>query len=299
MKGLTSLDQLRLRLAALAAGAGVFAMIAGLPAVARATVTPCPHYIYECGCTITSPGIYLIEDDLYPDYLTSLGDCIDISSPNVLLQTDPYSECELVPDPNLETEDRQCVIEGPGYCSGDGINIFSTATNVVVEDVQTSYWNVGIFDEGSRARIDEFYSSFNCQANVELSGVDASNVGFFETDISFYGVWLRATNDSQVIEGLIEENDSTGVYAGCSSSGPGVPCSKPVSSNRNYLAGLFVEYDDFGIAVDSGDSNNIVDDNVSFDSVVDNLWDGNLSPACDHNLWFDNLFSSANQSCIH
>jgi Periplasmic copper-binding protein (NosD) len=306
MKGLVILDQLRLRLAAIAAVAGVFAIIVGSPAVVRAIplVTPCSNLIYSCGCTITTPGVYLIENALpSSDGTTSFGDCIDVQASNVLLQSDPYADCETDLD-----GDTACDIYGPYSCWGAGINILRGASNVVVEDFQTYEWNVGVLDSGDGARINEFLAGNNCQAGVELNIVDGSNVGFFASgnlepgQAQNYGVWLRNSSDSQVIESILPDN-RVGIYLGCSDNGPTYPpsvCPKPGPSNRNYLAGNFALDNEWGIAVDLSDSNNIIDDNFAFGAsgYGFDLLDNN--PYCDHNLWYDNSFSTSNQiSCAH
>jgi hypothetical protein len=302
MKGLVRLGQSGLRLSALAAAAVIMAAVASLPAPAAATsVTPCSNEIWSCGCTITTSGVYLIEDNLDAGQgLTSLGDCIDVAAGTVILQSDPTSiDCALEED---------CNILGSETCSGTGIHILRSAANVSVQDVLVGDWNVGILDEGNGARIGEFETAFNCQAGVELKQVNHSAVGVFDSFENFYGVWLNQASDNQVgpfpdfqnTDGAVAIHaNETGIFVGCSANGVSYKkCPRGVApSNRNFITWNGVEDNLAGIAVDLGNVNNTIDDNFSVGNFDFDMIDANLN--CGTDIWFDNSFNSSNQGCIH
>jgi hypothetical protein len=97
--------------------AGALGLIAAaIPQWAYASPIACGPAITGCGCTITIPGIYTVQQNLSAlQGVTPHGDCIDIVAPNTILKLKGNS------------------VTGLGTGTGKGIWLESTATSSIVE----------------------------------------------------------------------------------------------------------------------------------------------------------------------
>jgi hypothetical protein len=96
----------------------------------------------------------------------------------------------------------------------------------------------------------------------------------------------------------------SGYYLGCSPNGPnGVSCAHGSSSSNLIFGSLafhgFKLPQQYGIAVDLGNTNNRISDNLSNYHAIDDMLDKNVS--CGTDIWFYNFFVTANPpaSCIN
>jgi hypothetical protein len=109
-------------------------------------------------------------------------------------------------------------------------------------------------------------------------------------------VWLNTSNQNQIFTSSINGNQKIGILVGCHKEGK---CTGNKGSNLNHLSSAGANGNTgAGIAVEEGSSNNQITNmssggnGGSFD-LIDN------NPNCDGNLWFNNTFGNASQSCIH
>jgi hypothetical protein len=61
---------------------------------------------------------------------------------------------------------------------------------------------------------------------------------------------------------------------------------------RNVVANSSLNF--LGVAIEAGGQNNSVSENLAPDQTVEDL---NIN--CDSNTWTENVFGTANQTCIH
>jgi len=276
---------------------------------ADAAVSSCPPSISSCGCTITSSGYYELASSLSATNATS--DCIDIRAANVNLWLDGRS------------------MSGMG--GGIGLHLLRSATNAFVEGLDLSSgafasigsFAVGIQDDAGAAVIGHTNVSNNSNVGVLLNRVNGSLVSDFSAESNTYGVELnastlcslqRVTVDSNSVYGIwllsssrnivnffeAQDNAVAGVYLGCQpSAGPIGGRCKPSSKNHIYdgpQVGRASGSQNYGIAIDSGNTGNVLSGIYASGDASDDLDDQNAG--CGSNVWFNNL-GSRNASCIH
>lgn len=107
-----------------------------------------------------------------------------------------------------------------------------------------------------------------------------------------------ASSNNQAGNGSSDNNLDTGVYIGCSATGPTDAKCKgvgPSKGNRVYDGGASTNTK-YGVAIDLGDTGNIVGDMEGGSNGTDDALDNNAN--CDSNVWVSDSFPNANQSCI-
>lgn len=284
--------------AAMALAAAAILLVCASSAFAQvsqpdAAVVACGNSISSCGCTITKAGFYQVTADLdHSQGLTAMGGCIDIKASNVTLNTSKTICCS------------GFNITGPGGMSpsGIGIHILKSSRNDFLElPNAVNGWDVGILVEGSNNIVEDFSARFNGTAGVEVNGGNSNNVNDFSVDSNHnYGVWLRGASNNQVNCSNTNDNGTIGVCVGCSATGPiSAACSPKVPAGKNNH--IFDHTSDsnghYGIAIDLGNTGNIVTDITSTGNPTFDMFDAN--PGCDSDLWFFATFGTASQSCIH
>jgi hypothetical protein len=115
-----------------------------------------------------------------------------------------------------------------------------------------------------------------------------------------YGFWFRQSNGNQ-LNGGATNNNATGTYIGCFSSG-GPTGKKCPAGMKNSLFNSMTnsggnKNSDAGVAIDLGDSGNVVDESGGSSSTAGDAVDKNKK--CDHNTWMEDSFTTVSQSCIH
>jgi len=260
-----------------------------------AKTTPCAQSIASCGCTITAKGHYEVMHDLsIAQGLTAKNGCIDIKASNVFLLLNGYS------------------IAGDNTKSGIGIHVLPGAKSVFVEGVasedstalsdftELTSWDVGVLWEGAHGILDDVESALNGTAGIELNRATGNVLSDFTLhENAVYGMWLKASSNNQIECGSFHSNDNTGLYVGCSASGPsGKRCKGVGASNNNHLYDLSSTSNAIGIAIDLGNSGNAITDNFTFNNGTADLADKN--PACGNDLWYGNHFDTqaSDSGCI-
>jgi parallel beta-helix repeat protein len=212
---------------------------------------------------------------------------------------------------------------------GTGIEV--DASNVVIE-LFNGIGSVHMFDQtgntgdgillrnASSVTVDNFHASFNGGSGVDVQGgsnnrimncdslnnagngmVFASSNGNTITNCTItanmgYGIWLNTSDQNQIFTSAVNGNKKTGILVGCQKEGK---CLGSKGSNLNHLSSTGANGNSSaGIAVEQGSSNNqITSMTASGNGGGNDLIDNN--PNCDGNLWFNNGFGAANQTCIH
>ena len=314
--------------------AAAFAMMLALALTpSRAAAAACALSIPTCGCTIKSPGTYMLTGT---SPMNSTGTCIDITASNVTLTA------------------SSVVIKGSGSTSPTfGVRIEPTANRVLLEgivaedfaqgfrvdgrnasliDVQTEGNNKGVVVNGANAYLIETISELDnlvgiqvnstatdfvmviggalgaTGAGVELNGVNGAFMEEAEAEGNgTFGIWLKSASNNFIAGFVSESNGIAGVYLGCNAAGPnGTPCPAGVpSSNGNSLMGSV-----FGTSTNSLVSNTGTPLNQRFGVAVGfgNLHNhfllitgkGNVdddaldeNPTCGNNRWFADNFTTS------
>jgi Periplasmic copper-binding protein (NosD) len=274
-----------------------------------AAAPACQSSISSCGCTITSAGYYQLVSDL--SATSADADCLDIRAANVKLWLDGYS------------------ISGNG--GGVGLHLLKSATGTFVDGLDLSSgafasigsFAVGIEDDASSAIISHTNVSYNSNAGVYLDHASGSLISDFSTESnaygvelfgstlcsvqrvnavsnSIYGIWLLSSSRNVINFFEAQDNTVAGVYVGCqASAGPiGGRCG---ASNNNHIydgpqVGVASASQQYGVAIDSGNSGNVISGISGSGDSTEDLDDQNAG--CGSNLWFNNL-GSRNATCIH
>jgi copper-binding protein NosD len=268
----------------------------------RANAQPPINSVINC-MTITKAGVYVVDGPLTQ---SGLGDCLLIKAANVTL--------------NLNHQ----TITGSG--SGVGVHIEASAGNAFVEGAAAtiSGFADGIEIDGANAFAENFIANGNDDAGVYLNAAKQARVANFGVngntdgvrisqgtlntlqnpdcaDNRRYGIWLRGTTHNIIGTFNLHNNATAGIYAGCWNTGPQIQVCKPAvaPSSFNFIFAGHADgaTEQYGVAIDLGDNNNRVVNNVSEFNTTD-MFDAN--PGCGNNLWLANVFGviPAND-CIH
>jgi len=268
-----------------------------------AKLQACASTIGKCGCTITKAGTYTVTADLsIMDGTTPLGDCLDVKAPHVTLFLNAH------------------LINGEG--TGVGLNVLSTATNFFIEGgseagggALITHFSTGVTIEGANGTIEDFGSKHNTGAGVVLSRAHGVNLSNFAANANaIYGLWLLGSSNNQIHCGVMNANlalqgTATGLYLGCSASGPdGKKCHGIPGSNNNLLFNLAAGDSadattgntSYGIAIDLGNTGNFITGNQAYFNPTADLLDNN--PGCGKNVWINNRFQTTapgtNAGCL-
>jgi hypothetical protein len=248
------------------------------PAVsAEKNQTNCTPTIGSCGCVIASPGTYKVGLNLTAAQgLNGDDSCISIATSYVTVDFG-----------------KKTITNTGAQPSGIGISTRKGVHTLLLEGrgATVSGWDLGIFFQGKNSTIDNFVTSNNGTAGVELSQAKSNNlVNITSNSNSNYGVWVRASSFNQINNLKTQTNGNIGTYVGCSAVGPAGTCVGIAVSNNNWL---FTENiagnTNYGIALDVGANISIVTNNTlgggAHNSKFD-LFDGNSN--CGTNQWISN-----------
>ena len=113
-----------------------------------------------------------------------------------------------------------------------------------------------------------------------------------------FGVWVNSSSRDVLDDFTTNLNLLTGVFLGCSATGPtGVKCAGP-NSTHDVVNDATVNFNgDNGVAIDLGDIRNTVTRVFGTGNTGHDGFDEN--PSCDMNSWTDDVFTVASPSCVH
>lgn len=152
-------------------------------------------------------------------------------------------------------------------------------------------------------------ASFNGQGGIHLLLSNLNRIGGIN---ALYndgpGVWLDSAARNTISQFEICLNSTSGIYIGCSATTlpSNVSCGTAPHSDRNVIANGLPQSNNVGVGIDKGNhGNRVVSANATIilplpcqgaNSGYDFADDNNN---CDSNLWFNNAFATASQTCIH
>jgi hypothetical protein len=237
----------------------------------------CTPTIGSCGCVIASPGTYKVGLSLTAAQgLNGDDSCISIAASFVTVDFG-----------------KKTITNTGAKPSGIGISVRKGVHTLLLEGrgATVSGWDVGILFQGRNSTIDNFVTSNNGTAGVELSQAKSNNlVNITSNSNSNYGVWVRASSFNQINNLKTQTNGNIGTYVGCSAVGPAGVCVGIAASNNNWL---FTENiagnTNYGIALDVGANVSIVTNNTLGGGTHNgkfDLFDGNSN--CGTNQWISN-----------
>ena len=250
-----------------------------------ASAEDCVKALKACGCSITSTGIYTLQQDLV---FSSAGDCISIGAKNVVLNLDGFS------------------ITGPGETStGAGVHV-RNSKNVWVEGQSKasqrstiSGWKYGIENDGNEVLIENVSATANTKAGFYFyKASDGELISFEASHNSGFGVWLSSGSNDRVGNGMTSANGLDGVFLGCVGNGAGACASTGGDATSNTLFNL--------TSTSNGGGGITVQFNSNFDQIGNCFASGNTgfdlidrhpNGTCGHDLWFVNT-GTANETCI-
>jgi len=257
---------------------------------------------------IGAPGNYLVISPLNAS--SAGGDCIAVDAPDVALNLGGVA----ITGPGLESTPNTT-----------GVHLTKKATNAIVvgSGATISGFSFGVVIETEGASIGGFaatldstgvYVSFakRCRVyNFDASGGDAGIQLIHSTGVVLEnftanhtgsdGLFLFGSSESQILSFQANSNRGAGVFleaGGCFEGN----CRDVLALRNQVIGGTANGNGGAGIVVvsftnlaqpNSGDDQFI--GNTAIGNPVD-LSDGN--PSCDHNLWFGNIFMTADPSCI-
>lgn len=182
--------------------------------------------------------------------------------------------------------------------AGDGI-LVQNASGVTVANFNASF-NGGTGVEvqgGSSNRIMNCDSIGNAASGVILASSNVNTISNCSINGNAgYGIWLNSSGQNQIFTSALNGNGKIGLLVGCHKEGK---CTGNKGSDQNHFSSSGANGNSgAGITVEEGSSNNqITNMSSAGNGGTSDLIDNN--PGCDGNLWFNNAFGDASQSCIH
>jgi hypothetical protein len=272
-----------------------------LPGIVIGASTAMAADISGCGISISKPGFYLVTQDL----TAGGGDCITVNAARTTIFLGGHQ------------------ITGGG--NGAGVKFSARAANSFLEggNATISGFAVGVEDDASEIRGDNFNANGNVSGGVLVNGVESSTFSNFQASnngtygVHFkggassvaessqasgngnFGIWLDGTKGLRIDNFDTEQNAVAGVYIGCASSGPGGACSGKtrVSSANQVYDGFADGNGPYGIAIDASATANLV---TSVEAMNNKSADMLDLGKCGSSSWFGNTFTTATPGgCIN
>jgi len=271
--------------------------------------------------------------------LTKGGNCLEISASHVILDLVGHAIIGngtgtgiliLSSAANTTVQGTDATEAGQAIINSWGVGLEDDANNVVIElfrqiggNLRNPTGNAGdgvLLKNASSVTVGNFNASFNGGAGVDIQGGSGNRLFNFTTTNNTtagvvlassnvntllnctiannpgYGVWFNSANQNQIVTGGVNANGKIGVLLGCAKEGK---CKGNKGSDLNHISSFGANGNSgAGITVEEGSSSNqITNVKAGGNGGTSDLIDDN--PSCDGNLWFNNAFGSASQSCIH
>jgi hypothetical protein len=303
------------------------------PTACTSSISSCGCTITQTG-TFT-----VVDDLNASQGLTKGGNCLEVSADHVILDLQGHaiigngtgigivilsSAANTTVQGTDSTETAQAII------NSWKVGLEDDANNVVIElfrqiggNLRNPTGNAGdgvLLKNASSVTVGNFNASFNGGAGVNIQGgsgnrilncdtiknttagmiLASSNVNTVSnctiTANTGYGVWLNTANQNQIFTSALNGNGKIGLLVGCHKEGK---CNGNKGSDLNHISSSGANGNSgAGITVEEGSSNNQITNmssggNGGTSDLIDN------NPSCDGNLWFNNAFGDASQTCIH
>ena len=271
--------------------------------------------------------------------LTKAGNCLEVSADHVILDLQGHALIGngagigiLIQNSGHDStvQGTDLTEAGQAIINGWGTGLEDDANNVVIElfrqfggNIRNPTGNQGdgvLLRNASGVTVANFNASFNGGTGVDVQGgssnrvlncslisnagngaiLASSNVNTISnctiTANTGYGVWLNSANQNQIFTSGLNGNGKIGLLVGCSKEGK---CTGNKGSDLNHFSSTGANGNaGAGITIEQGSSNNqITNMSSAGNGGTSDLIDNN--PGCDGNLWFNNAFGNASQTCIH
>jgi len=271
--------------------------------------------------------------------LTKAGNCLEVSASQVILDLQGHAIIGngagigiLIQNSAADTtvQGTDLTETGQAIINGWGTGLEDDANNVVIELFRqiggnnfNPTGNAGdgvLLQNASGVTVANFNASFNGGTGVEVNGggnnrimncdsisnaatgviLASSNVNTITnctiSGNTAYGVWLNSASQNQIFTSALNGNGQIGLLVGCHKEGK---CNGNKGSNLNHISSSGANGNSgAGITVEEGSSNNqITNMSSAGNGGTADLIDNN--PSCDGDLWFNNAFGDASQTCIH
>ncbi|MFZ0677931.1 right-handed parallel beta-helix repeat-containing protein [Candidatus Binatus sp.] len=271
--------------------------------------------------------------------LTKAGNCLEVSADHVILDVQGHAIIGsgtgigiLIQNSAHDTvvQGTDLTETGQSIINTWGVGLEDDANNVVIELFRqiggnnfNPHGNAGdavLLQNATGVTVANFNASFNGGTGVDIQGgsdnrilncdsisnagngfiVASSNVNTISNcsinGNTGYGVWLNSANQNQIFTSSLNGNGKIGVLVGCHKEGK---CTGNKGSDLNHISSSGTNGNGgAGITVEEGSSNNqITNMSAAGNGGTADLIDNN--PGCDGDLWFNNAFGDASQSCIH
>ncbi len=182
--------------------------------------------------------------------------------------------------------------------AGDGI-LLRNASNATVANFKASFnGGAGVdVQGGNNNRIMNCDAISDTTAGVILASSDLNTISNCTiSGNAGFGVWLDTSSQDQIFTSSLNGNGNIGLLVGCDKEGK---CKGKKGSNLNHISSTGANGNSgAGVTVEEGSSNNqITNMSSSGNGGTSDLIDNN--PSCDGDLWFNNAFGDASQTCIH
>jgi len=251
--------------------------------------TNCTPTIGSCGCVIASSGTYKVGLNLTAAQgLNGDDSCLSIAASYVTVDFG-----------------KKTITNSGAKPSGIGISARKGVHNLLLEGrgATVSGWDVGILFQGKNSTIDDFVTTSNGTAGVELSQAKSNNLVNINSNAnSNYGVWVRASSFNQINNLKTQTNGNIGTYVGCSAVGPAGACVGIANSNNNWIfTNAIAGNTNYGIVLDVGANVSIITNNTLGTGAHNgkfDLFDGNSN--CGTNQWIsdDSTATVSPLSCV-
>ena len=271
--------------------------------------------------------------------LTKAGNCLEVSADHVILDLQGHAIIGTGTGIGIliQSSAHDTVVQGTDLTETGqaiintwGVGLEDDANNVVIELFRqiggnnfNPHGNAGdavLLQNATGVTVANFNASFNGGTGVDIQGgsdnrvfncdsisnagngviVASSNINTISNcsinGNTGYGVWLNTANQNQIFTSSLNGNGKIGVLVGCHKEGK---CTGNKGSDLNHISSSGTNGNGgAGITVEEGSSNNqITNMSASGNGGTADLIDNN--PSCDGDLWFNNAFGGASQSCIH
>lgn len=271
--------------------------------------------------------------------LTKGGNCLEVSAKHVILDLQGHAIIGngtgigiliLNSASNTTVQGTDATETGQAIVNGWGTGVEVDADNVVIElfrqiggNTFNPHGNAGdgiLLKGATNTTVANFNASFNGATGVDVQGggrnrfmncdsisnvangviLASSNVNMISNCTIIantgYGVWLNSSNQNQIFTSSVNANGKIGVLVGCHKEGK---CTGGKGSSQNHFSSSGANGNSgAGVTVEEGSSDNqITNMSSGGNGGSADLIDNNSN--CDGNLWFNNAFGNASQSCIH
>ena len=162
----------------------------------------------------------------------------------------------------------------------------------------------GVLVSGGSGNIVADTSNANADSNINgIVFLNSSNNRILDSAADLntnYGIWFGQSNGNE-INGTSTNSNITGTYIGCFSAGGPTGKKCPSGMKNSQFSSMTSsggnKNSNAGVAIDSGDSGNVIDESGGSSNLSGDAVDKNKK--CDHNVWMKNSFTVKSQGCIH